>query len=96
MAYGAVVVTCVSIRMPKVSPVRSAEYHVQAEDCDAGCVVVLVKHSLKLHVEKGRTFFESNTTRGVEATGLFNTVSALTARLRLNLMCEGNCVPGIR
>lgn len=56
--------------MANVAPVGPAEDHIQAENRDAGRVVVLVEHSFKLIVQQSCTFLKTNATGRIEAAAL--------------------------
>lgn len=62
--------TYVTTRVADVAPVRSSEYHVEAENGDASRVIVLVEDALKLHIYESCAFLEAHTARGVEAASL--------------------------
>lgn len=56
--------------MTNISPVGPAKDHVQAEDCDAGGIIVLVEDSLKLLVQQGCAFLKTNATWRIKAATL--------------------------
>lgn len=51
--------------------------HIETEDGDSSCVIILVEHSLKFHVQKIRTFLKTYATGGIKTAGLLCSLSAL-------------------
>lgn len=81
--------------MTDITPIRSTEDHIQAEYCDASCIVILVEDPLKFLVQQGRTLLETNAPRRVKTATLAETTSVVFDHIDASIRLWVLNLPGI-